>query len=1543
MGNKESKAVALNYEDACRRISDSEFRRLQEAFKRVATSNNYITKHAFCHEVLGDLVPVEIAEYIYLSCGGTSKGLLLKDLISSLVVLTKGTNEEKIRFIFSIYSSEHVIHRDEFTRFVQEVEQCPLPENLPKLFTMNTTVEFDAFYRWVIDSRNHNATSLISWLLGNDRLCSPGAFGSSFTLTDDHETPTFYQTLAGVTHLAEEDIIELEKRYWQLHSSSHTGKMDVSTLLPLICPPLPESIAQCFFDAFDENRDGHIDFKEMACGISAAAKGPFAERQKFCFKIFDQDKDGLLSPVEQKNMISIMKSVLLDNLSDTPKDEILMVVTRNDEDLVSDLVQSANDVNITLEEYLVWSLSNPLPEKFLVLIYQVCQIVLGLKPADPSEEYEVVSAWLAREENRGMQLGQTWFLISMDWWNSWHHYVCSSHLCQMSNSDSGVSSITGSITSQSNSIASFNENNAGNGSTNGNKTNTSNRCWSMKKSTVESTVAMDTSQNVVVTAISSIDSEADGEKSATSTLNSRNKNSSSSLSLVTMDSSRSSPSPVNSPGSIRKNLTSGSLNGRGRKPGGIDNTSLLSSMSYGGGKIPSLTGEGGRLRRDVLEGRDFKKVPHAIWNALQQWYGVQIPLPRQVIETEKSLELELFPLTLLLYRHQPASTANKPNTVANNTSWSGMYGAASLSTTISYVQNHNLYPPKRILAFTASFSRKKTLGEVWTFICQKLRLPAQDTRLDLLTTDDLAFHLVLDEEGLTLEEYNLADLSAILIETRNKDQTWPEEIGSLASNSNDSKLLVRQSSSLPGLTGLNNLGNTCFMNSALQCVSNTKPLTLYFNNKKHMYELNRTNPLGMKGHIAKRYGDLITDIWSGSVKTIAPFKLRWTIGKYAPRFSGFQQNDAQELLAFLLDGLHEDLNRVTEKPYVELKDSDNRPDVICAQEAWENHLLRNKSIIVDLFHGQLKSSVRCKECNQESVRFDPFNYLSLPLPMESYVFCDFVVIRQDGSTPVRYGLLASIDERIVDVKNRLSDLTGSTSTSTKLEPDSLLLTEIRQSRIVHIFSDYQRVKGVFVNRPVYVYQVTSAAETEGQHDPQIQRIMSSAKNQNSPLLRVPVENGFGASNHSRQSSFSSCGSTSMQNSMSDGQITSENTLIVVHRKMLRQEAYFLAPQKSRPVLFGLPLVIPYSPGMTHLDLYKRVWSLVARLVSPLPPTDAYNHAQDCDDSLGYEYPFVLRVVMKDAEWSCGRCQWYSFCRGCPIMCAENEVLDKINLNQACVAIDWDPTAIHLRYQTTQELEHLEHPSVPESIKKQTESVALLSCLESFTKEEELSEEEKYNCSKCGGHQLASKKLQIWRLPPILIVHLKRFQLVQGRWTKSHKVVDFPFKNFDPTKFLADVPLRTAEAASVTQNGGRLDGAGDLYPLQDFHQHRLSEDVDPFKLDYQLYAIVCHSGIMGAGHYISYAKGKNDKWYCFNDSSCKEVQEDQIETNTAYMLFYERNGLECEAYMPRIDPRTLPATTDDELEAEENDMKRSCNVISKICASVFYQRTIELFT
>ena len=56
-----------------------------------------------------------------------------------------------------------------------------------------------------------------------------------------------------------------------------------------------------FINAFGENHDSHIDFKEISCGLSACCRGPLAETQKFCFKVFDVDGDGVLSRVELRD------------------------------------------------------------------------------------------------------------------------------------------------------------------------------------------------------------------------------------------------------------------------------------------------------------------------------------------------------------------------------------------------------------------------------------------------------------------------------------------------------------------------------------------------------------------------------------------------------------------------------------------------------------------------------------------------------------------------------------------------------------------------------------------------------------------------------------------------------------------------------------------------------------------------------------------------------------------------------------------------------------------------------------------------------------------------------------------------------------------------------------------------------------------------------------------------------------------------------------------------------------------------------------------
>ena len=190
-----------------------------------------------------------------------------------------------------------------------------------------------------------------------------------------------------------------------------------------------------------------------------------------------------------------------------------------------------------------------------------------------------------------------------------------------------------------------------------------------------------------------------------------------------------------------------------------------------------------------------------------------------------------------------------------------------------------------------------------------------------------------------------------------------------------------ETSYTPGLCGLSNLGNTDFMNSALQCLSNVPELTKYFLEDQYRNHINRDNPLGMKGDIAEAYGELIHDMWSSGEGSCAPTSLKRIVARYAPQFNSNVQQDSQEFMSFLLDGLHEDLNLVKQKPYVDKKDDDGQAnDLTLAAEQWDYYRKRNQSKIHDIFHGQIKSVVQCLTCKTVGRTFDPICFLSLPLP-----------------------------------------------------------------------------------------------------------------------------------------------------------------------------------------------------------------------------------------------------------------------------------------------------------------------------------------------------------------------------------------------------------------------------------------------------------------------------------------------------------------------------------------------------------------------------------
>ncbi|KAJ2907968.1 hypothetical protein GGI21_003354, partial [Coemansia aciculifera] len=147
-------------------------------------------------------------------------------------------------------------------------------------------------------------------------------------------------------------------------------------------------------------------------------------------------------------------------------------------------------------------------------------------------------------------------------------------------------------------------------------------------------------------------------------------------------------------------------------------------------------------------------------------------------------------------------------------------------------------------------------------------------------------------------------------------------------------------------------------------------------------------------------------------------------------------------------------------------------------------------------------------------------------------------------------------------------------------------------------------------------------------------------------------------------------------------------------------------------------------------------------------------------------------------------------------------------------------------------------------------VTLEECLAEFTRAEKLGEDDPWFCGKCKEHQQATKKFDLWRIPEILVVHLKRFQHSRAWRDKLDAFVDFPLEGLDLTQTV------------VGPNGGEL-----VYDLQ---------------------SICNHYGGLGGGHYTAYARNPEEdgRWYDFNDSGVSEVGgEESVKTAAAYMLFY----------------------------------------------------------
>lgn len=224
-----------------------------------------------------------------------------------------------------------------------------------------------------------------------------------------------------------------------------------------------------------------------------------------------------------------------------------------------------------------------------------------------------------------------------------------------------------------------------------------------------------------------------------------------------------------------------------------------------------------------------------------------------------------------------------------------------------------------------------------------------------------------------------------------------------------------------GDRGLINLGNTCFLNSSLQCLAKIKKFSNYFLSGTFWNHINYSNPVGQNGRLAKAYYETLLELWKINKRSepYAPKALKLAISEKRDEFYGYQQHDSQELLAFLLDGLHEDLNLIQKKPYYEekLQGGLDKLDIDVAEASWNRHKEINNSIIVDLFQGQYRSRLQCPQCKKVSIAFDPFMYLSIPLPpKKNHRIWFHVILNRDVPIGMRFSCSFSGSQEVLKLK-----------------------------------------------------------------------------------------------------------------------------------------------------------------------------------------------------------------------------------------------------------------------------------------------------------------------------------------------------------------------------------------------------------------------------------------------------------------------------------------------------------------------------------------------
>ena len=642
-----------------------------------------------------------------------------------------------------------------------------------------------------------------------------------------------------------------------------------------------------------------------------------------------------------------------------------------------------------------------------------------------------------------------------------------------------------------------------------------------------------------------------------------------------------------------------------------------------------------------------------------------------------------------------------------------------------------------------------------------------------------------------------------------------------------------------GITGLDNMGNTCYINSSIQCLSNTEDLTKYFLNEDFSKEINNGNTFGSKGVISNEYYKLINQLWNGSEQSITPKSFRLTFAKKEQAFYNNDQQDSQEFLLSLLNNLHEDLNRVTNKAYMEIKEqTKGESDESASKRFWDYNKSREDSIITDLFQGQYKSTIKCLNCENTSITYD--NYLNLQLPIPSKKMQSQIkFLTYEGNC---IDLNIKLEEK-TELRNVIKNAILHLDNKKYLE----ILLNNKNSNIIFNYNN-TRVPNNILYDNIMVCEFNDDLKMTNIYETSSKKINN--KNNKNNINHITYD---------LQKLENICKNNELVLFEKDMNFIDNNNndiinIFVYATSEIENSRFMITSNKF--VLLSYPILITINRNSTLKDLQI----LILQKFSKILKKDNNNK-----DSISICYPHFTdkweHLKMQGKKCPICKQNYNKSTKYCQLIHEKNLNMKisklyqiiKDNISSKGVIILF---AHSLEYNPNGEIYKGIKLSISDSKNENSDSknnFTIYDSLELFKTEEILDGEEKWFCGKCQKHQKASKKMEIYRTPLYLIVHLKRFK-------QRHKIV----RNIFGSK-----------------NDTFIDYK-DILNLSDF-----VVGTDKKRSIYELYGVVLHLQIINHfGHYVALCKNK-DRWIKYNDDklflSANHIDKD------AYLLFYKRKS------------------------------------------------------